>query len=617
MSCVALTSSDPCPCGTPEFPVQICNAPNQPAIAYRVGDYLAFRNKLLHQLPGETQLTAWQPGATGDLAVQLIEWWAYLADILTFYNERIANEAYLGTALMPESVNHLVQILGYRPRPALGARVTLAGLLTPGARVPVSLPQGLQVQSKPGPGLPPQIFELASAATLNSPDTLSADVVPSMLPLFGSPTAPAASNLLWLTGKITGIKAGDRLLLINNQALASPSSIANYAWISVVSTQAAKDPLGNAITALNFSTITSSIPATAAAGDYVLLRSGQSSPLWTYPTSTPTISTTIGRLIGSEPDLKARAGVIGVHPIRYPSSSTINLASLARSLTTGSLFLLDVPSSTGLTPAALLVESYAEQFWYANCGAGAASTTAPANNTPPAVGMLISTITTSGLSGDWNGNVANVTLRFAFAAVGALAPVLDTADLAFPGGGTTLTPATAGTVFPNAITSVLLEDASGSASAATLTPESATTAAVTLMPATPPQPTLTLVSPIDVMFNQLAFSRGKTVPAEALGSGNPLVAGQDFTLQNSPVTYFADPASISGDGYSSTVQVSVNNVLWHEAQSFFNQPATAQIFVLREDDQGRTHVTFGDGTNGALLATGTNMPARRFRRLKP
>ena len=46
---------------------------------------------------------------------------AYLADILTFYNERIANEDYLTTAQLPESVNHLVQALRHRPRPALGS----------------------------------------------------------------------------------------------------------------------------------------------------------------------------------------------------------------------------------------------------------------------------------------------------------------------------------------------------------------------------------------------------------------------------------------------------------------------------------------------------------------
>ena len=50
-----------------------------------------------------------------------------------------------------------------------------------------------------------------------------------------------------------------------------------------------------------------------------------------------------------------------------------------------------------------------------------------------------------------------------------------------------------------------------------------------------------------MFFNLVGVSRGKTVATEMLGSGNPAVAGQDFTLAQSPVTYFFDPASISGD----------------------------------------------------------------------
>ena len=137
----------------------------------------------------------------------MVEWWAYLADILTFYNERIANESYLDTAILPESVNHLVQLLGYRPRPALGAKVTLAGLLAAGARVPVALPKGMQVQSKPGPGATPQVFELDAASQLQSPDIIPANVVPTNQFLLANAAAPTAANTLWLAGKVSGSKS--------------------------------------------------------------------------------------------------------------------------------------------------------------------------------------------------------------------------------------------------------------------------------------------------------------------------------------------------------------------------------------------------------------------------
>jgi hypothetical protein len=601
MTCLA--HQGPCPCGLPHFPVEVCNAPGLPAISYRVGDYLAFRDKLLRPAAGETQLTGWQPGAQRDLAVQMVEWWAYLADILTFYNERIANESYLDTAILPESVNHLVQLLGYRPRPALGAKVTLAGLLAAGARVPVALPQGMQVQSKPGPGTSPQVFELDAASQLQSPDIIPANVVPTHQFLLANTAAPTAANTLWLAGKVSGVKVADKLLLINAQALAAAPSIADYAWIAVAAVQPTTSPLGNPVTAVTFTPIASTLTANAQAANYVLLRGGQSSPLWGFPTTTASLTVSDAVF---EREASPRLSVLPIATI-----ATVNLAGLARSLTPGGLFLLDAAQGSGLTPIPAIVEAYSEQFWYANCGASAAATVPPANNMPPPVGIPISTLTTGGVPTAWGVTTSapSITVRYAFTRVGELTSVLQTAYVTYPGGGTLLAPANAGQSFPDAETTVLVEDAGNDASLAFITP----TPAGTALTLSPPQPALSLTSPIDMMFNLLPFSRGKTVPSEVLGSGNPVVTAQDFTLKNTPVTYFADPASVSGDGFSSTVQVSVNNVAWREVQRFYGQPRDARVFVLREDDSGQTHVTFGDGVNGALLSTGTNNVAATYR----
>ena len=80
-----------------------------------------------------------------------------------FYNERIANQDYLRTADLPESVKNLIALLGYRPRPAIGAVGALAALLSPGPNFggrAVVLPKGLQFQSKPTPGQTPQTFRI-------------------------------------------------------------------------------------------------------------------------------------------------------------------------------------------------------------------------------------------------------------------------------------------------------------------------------------------------------------------------------------------------------------------------------------------------------------------------
>jgi hypothetical protein len=593
MSAAAKNANSACPCGTVAFPQTICNAAGLRAIAYRVGDFTAFRYRLLQPRRGETELTAWAPSAEGDLAVQMIEWWAYLADVLTFYNERIANEAYLGTALLPESVNHLVQLLGYRPRPALGARATLAALLAAGARVPLTLPARLQVQSKPGPGQPPQVFELDKQTAAQAPDVVIAQVRPDKNRLLSK-----KDKTVWLAGKLGGIKLGDRLLLINHTAL-TEQKIADYAWIRVSAVAAASDRFGQPVTQVSFDQLAGSIPDEAEARDYVLLRPQQSSPLWPYKTSSAVMTHT-----------------------------SLELAGAARGLTAGSLLLVDVadrPPAAGSVakreaapakpahPTAAIVQSYNEIVWYANGDGPNPGSTGTAANPVPAIAIPHAHIvlTTDLPPGEWI--PAQVTLRWGWSAVGRLVPVLTASDLAYPGSGSStlvVDPASkAG--FPPGAAAALLEDGARNAAAATLTSAAGSPATATLGALTPPVGSLN--SPIEVFFNLLKLSRGKTVPSEILGSGNPSVAGQDFTLAQAPVTYFFDPASISGDNFTSTVQVSVDGVQWQEVRSFYGQPPNAQVFVLREDDQGRTHVTFGDGVNGARLPTGTNNVVATYR----
>jgi hypothetical protein len=118
-----MSTTSVCSCDAAN-PNPITNLPGLPQISYRVGDFNSFRRALLTPLlappgqpPLEQSLTAWQSGVGADpsvvdLAVMMVEWWAYLSDILTFYNERISNEDYLRTAALPETPGELIQLLG-------------------------------------------------------------------------------------------------------------------------------------------------------------------------------------------------------------------------------------------------------------------------------------------------------------------------------------------------------------------------------------------------------------------------------------------------------------------------------------------------------------------------
>src|SRR4051794_8367005 len=107
----------------PETPQPITNRPALAEIAYRVGTYSAFRASMLAALsdPANLALGPLRTRDDSDFTIALLDAWSVTADILSFYNERIANEAYLRTAVDRRSVFELARLVGYRPSPGVAA----------------------------------------------------------------------------------------------------------------------------------------------------------------------------------------------------------------------------------------------------------------------------------------------------------------------------------------------------------------------------------------------------------------------------------------------------------------------------------------------------------------
>ena len=57
-----------------------------------------------------------------DFTIALLDAWAVASDVLTFYNERLAQESYLRTARERISLQELGRLIGYRLRPGVAAR---------------------------------------------------------------------------------------------------------------------------------------------------------------------------------------------------------------------------------------------------------------------------------------------------------------------------------------------------------------------------------------------------------------------------------------------------------------------------------------------------------------
>jgi hypothetical protein len=95
---------------------------------------------------------------TDDPSIALLDAWATVADVLTFYQERIANEGFLRTATERRSILELARLVGYQLRPGVAASVYLALTVDEDQAVTID-PLQLRAQSVPGPGELPQTFE--------------------------------------------------------------------------------------------------------------------------------------------------------------------------------------------------------------------------------------------------------------------------------------------------------------------------------------------------------------------------------------------------------------------------------------------------------------------------
>lgn len=132
---------------TPQTPV---------VIDYSSRDYIAIYNDLIRQIPNF--LPEWTSRSSSDFGIVLLELYAYVGDILSYYIDRISNEAFLSTAVQRASVLAISSMLDYRPRSAAPSTVLLQFTITIGSGSQ-TVPKGTQVQTSGTSLLPPVVFE--------------------------------------------------------------------------------------------------------------------------------------------------------------------------------------------------------------------------------------------------------------------------------------------------------------------------------------------------------------------------------------------------------------------------------------------------------------------------
>jgi predicted phage baseplate assembly protein len=109
--------------------------------------------------------------------------------------------------------------------------------------------------------------------------------------------------------------------------------------------------------------------------------------------------------------------------------------------------------------------------------------------------------------------------------------------------------------------------------------------------------------------NVMHATHGQT-RQQVLGSGDSTQALQTFTLSQPPLTYVSAPTP---SGAASTLEMRVNDVLWHEAAGLAELGPNDRKYITKTNDDATTHVVFGNGQRGARLPTGQNNVRATYR----
>ena len=215
---------DACGCCDVALPrPELYNRPGVPALAYRIDIPPTALRRMLNALttqpvpsddPDNSRpLKELSTRAGDDPAIALLDAWATVTDVLTFYQERIANEGFLRTATERRSVLELARAIGYELNPGVAAGTFLAFTVEDAPGVPgvASVPEGTRIQSIPGQDQLPQTFETVEAIEARADrNTLRPRLT--------------TEQELYLKGVNTQLQPGDAILLVGDDREGDPYS---------------------------------------------------------------------------------------------------------------------------------------------------------------------------------------------------------------------------------------------------------------------------------------------------------------------------------------------------------------------------------------------------------
>ncbi|HVK56948.1 MAG TPA: hypothetical protein VM532_18205 [Burkholderiales bacterium] len=115
-----------------------------------------------------------------------------------------------------------------------------------------------------------------------------------------------------------------------------------------------------------------------------------------------------------------------------------------------------------------------------------------------------------------------------------------------------------------------------------------------------------------VYGNVVMAGHGETQPTKIIGSGDASSNNQRFLLDASDASFITDATMSSG--VKADIDVQVGDESWTQVGNLKDSDPTEAHFQVRQTEDGRLWIEFGDGRNGRRLPTGANNVRATYRK---
>jgi hypothetical protein len=173
---------------TPYDEANLIKTPNLVSLNYTNQDFWSMKARLIDYIK-EQFADTFNDFVESDLAIMLIENWAFIADTLSFKMDQIANEIFIDTVSEVDNAFRLAMLVGFKPQPPIGAKSMWSATITNVLETDllIGTPEVIDITTEQGP----RTIELFPA---NS----------NMEPIFDEPIIISAGN--FLTTNIVGVE---------------------------------------------------------------------------------------------------------------------------------------------------------------------------------------------------------------------------------------------------------------------------------------------------------------------------------------------------------------------------------------------------------------------------